>query len=201
MTAKAAPAPRKAPIPKQALAAKVFHWVNILSLFAMMGSGLQIYNANPVFGGRSGTHFPGPMMIGGWLAGGRHWHFFFMWFFGLNLLWYGIYIFITKRWQNRYVGKNDLEAIQKGKNPKRRNYAIHRLIYTSWIPVLLLALLTGLGMWKTVQFGWIVDLFGGWQNLRTIHFLTIPAVLLMTIAHSLMALNVGQWKLVRSIFA
>jgi thiosulfate reductase cytochrome b subunit len=214
MTAKAAPSARKAPVPKQALAAKVFHWVNILSLFAMMGSGLQIYNANPVFGGRAGYHFPAFLigsaegsfkianfLIGGWLGGGRHWHFFFMWFFGLNLLWYGIYIFVTKRWQNRYVGKNDLEAIQKGKNPKRRNYAIHRLIYTSFIPILLLALLTGLGMWKTVQFGWIVDLLGGWQNLRTVHFLTIPAVLLMMIAHSLLALNVGQWKLVRSIFA
>ncbi|MBW4697912.1 MAG: cytochrome b/b6 domain-containing protein [Aphanocapsa lilacina HA4352-LM1] len=198
MTAQATP--RKPAIPKQALAAKAFHWVNLVTLFAMMGSGLQIYNANPVFGGRAGYHFPDFLLLGGWLAGGRHWHFFFMWVFGLNLLWYGLYVFFTRRWKNRYVGKNDLEALQKSTNPKRRNYAVHRLVYTAFIPVLLLALLTGLGMWKPVQFGWIVAMFGGWQALRTVHFLTIPTVLGLMAVHSLLALNVGQWKLVRSMF-
>jgi thiosulfate reductase cytochrome b subunit len=195
-----APTKRKPAAPKQALAAKVFHWVNLVSLFAMMGSGLQIYNANPVFGGRAGSHFPDLVTIGGWLGGGRHWHFFFMWVFGLNLLWYGMYVLTTRRWQNRYVGKNDLEALQKGKNPKRRNYALHRLVYTAFIPVLLMALFTGLAMWKPVQFALLAELFGNWQTLRTVHFLTIPAVLLLMAVHSLLALNVGEWKLVRSIF-
>ena len=198
MTANAMP--RKAAAPRQALAAKVFHWLNLVSLFAMMGSGLQIYNANPVFGGRAGYHFPDFLLLGGWLAGGRHWHFFFMWVFGLNLLWYGIYVFATRRWKNRYVASNDIEAIRKGRNPKRRNYAIHRLIYTAFIPVLLLALLTGLGMYKPVQFGWIADLFGTWETLRIVHFTTIPSVLALMVAHSLLALNVGEWKLVRSMF-
>ncbi|AGY57906.1 cytochrome b/b6 domain-containing protein [Gloeobacter kilaueensis] len=192
---------RKPAVPKQALAAKIFHWINLGSLLAMMGSGLQIYNANPVFGGREGFHFPDFLIVGGWLAGGRHWHFFFMWLFGLNLLWYGIYILVTRRWQNRYVGKNDLEALQKGKNPKRRNYALHRLVYTSMFPILLMALFTGLGMYKPVQFGWIVELFGSWQALRTVHFLTVPLALGLMAVHSLLALQVGQWKLVRSIFA
>ncbi|MBC8122008.1 MAG: cytochrome b/b6 domain-containing protein [Gemmatimonadaceae bacterium] len=187
-------------LPRQQLAAKVFHWVNLISLFAMMGSGLAIYNANPVFGGRAGTDFPGWLTLGGYLAPGRHWHFFFMWVFGLNLLWYGVYVFTTRRWQNRYVSKSDLEALQKSKNAKRRNYVFHRLVYTAFIPVLLMALLTGLGMWKPVQFGWIVATFGGWQNLRTVHFLTIPTVLVLMAAHSILAVTVGQWKLVRSMF-
>ncbi|WP_218080105.1 cytochrome b/b6 domain-containing protein [Anthocerotibacter panamensis] len=192
---------RKPPIPKQDLAAKLFHWVNIVSLFALMGSGLRIYNANPVFGGRGSFSFPVGMTLGVGLAGGRHWHFFFMWFFGLNLLWYGLYIFATKRWKNRYVGSADLKVLREGTNPKRKNYAFHRLVYTSFIPMLLLSLLTGLGMWKPVQFGWIVTLFGSWQTLRTLHFISIPAVLLLLIFHSLLALKVGEWRLVRSIFA
>ena len=185
---------------QQALAAKIFHWVNIISVFSMMGSGLQIYNANPVFGGRAGFHFPSALLLGGWLGGARHWHLFFMWFFGLNLLWYGIYIFVTKRWKNRYVGSNDVKAIRESSNIKRRNYAFHRIVYTSMIPVLLLALLTGLGMFKPVQFGWIAGLFGSWEALRIMHFISVPIFLTLTTLHSLMALKVGEWKLVRSMF-
>ncbi len=190
---------KKPPIPKQELAAKVFHWVNLISLFAMMGSGMRIYNASPVFG--EGFHFPVPITLGVGLAGGRHWHFFFMWFFGLNLLWYGIYIFTTQRWKNRYIGSSDVKVLREGSNPKRKNYAFHRLVYTAFIPVLLLALLTGLGMWKPIQFGWILALFGSWEALRTVHFITIPTVLLMMIVHSSLALKVGEWRLVRSMFA
>ncbi|MGB7375236.1 MAG: cytochrome b/b6 domain-containing protein, partial [Rivularia sp. (in: cyanobacteria)] len=41
----------KRKFPTQAIPAKTFHWINIVSLFVMLTSGLQIYNANPVFGG------------------------------------------------------------------------------------------------------------------------------------------------------
>ena len=77
----------KPPQPKQAILAKIFHSLNIIALVLMIGSGLQIYNANPVFGGRAGWHFPDLFLLGGWLAGGRHWHFAAMWLFALNLLW------------------------------------------------------------------------------------------------------------------
>jgi thiosulfate reductase cytochrome b subunit len=53
MTSSTATRKRQKP-PTQALFAKSFHWVNIISLLMMMSSGLQIYNANPVFGGRAG---------------------------------------------------------------------------------------------------------------------------------------------------
>ena len=65
---------RKGKLPSQAVLAKAFHWVNIISLILMIGSGLQIYNANPVFGGRAGWDFPKFLLLGGWLAGGRDWH-------------------------------------------------------------------------------------------------------------------------------
>src|ERR671932_231727 len=186
--------------PKQAIAAKIFHWINIISLLLMITSGLQIYNANPVFGGRAGWHFPPILLLGGWLAGGRHWHFAAMWLFALNLLWYGIYIFIARRWKHRFVGSNDLKALQQSRNPKRKAYAWHRIVYTAIIPVLMLALLSGLGIYNPAQFHWIVDLFGDWQALRIVHFMSVPTVVIFAMVHSWLALKVGGSRLIDSMF-
>ncbi|MBD2628532.1 cytochrome b/b6 domain-containing protein [Trichormus variabilis] len=188
------------PKPKQTFFAKTFHWINIISLIIMISSGLQIYNANPVFGGRGGWNFPEFLLLGGWLAGGRNWHFAAMWFFSLNLLWYGIYIFITRRWQRRFIDGGDIKALQVSQNPKRKNYAWHRLVYTSIIPVLVLAIFSGLAMYKPAQLHWLSGLFGSWQTLRTIHFITVPTVFLFTIVHSFLALKVGSFRLIKSMF-
>jgi thiosulfate reductase cytochrome b subunit len=186
-------------IPKsQPQIVKIFHWVNILSLFGMMASGLQIYNANPVFGGREGFHIPWLVTLGGWLAGGRNWHFALMWIYGLNLLGYGIYIFWTRRWRDRFIHTQDVKALSTSSNGKRRNYAWHRLVYTSIIPILLLAIATGLAMYQPVQFYWLASLFGDWQSLRTWHFTTVPLVLLFTLLHSTLALNIGDGRIATS---
>jgi thiosulfate reductase cytochrome b subunit len=195
-----APSKKSRPQPSQAFLAKIFHWVNIISLLLMITSGLQIYNANPVFGGRGGWHFPSLFLLGGWLGGGRHWHFAAMWLFALNLLWYGLYILIEKRWKRRFVGVSDLKALQAGQNPKRKIYAWHRVVYTAIIPILLLAIISGLGMYKPAQFHWIVDLMGSWQALRVVHFATIPIVVMFVIVHFLLGLKVGGYRLINSIF-
>ncbi|MDZ8242098.1 MAG: cytochrome b/b6 domain-containing protein [Nostoc sp. ChiQUE01a] len=187
-------------LPTQAIGAKIFHWCNIISLFLMLTSGLQIYNANPVFGGRAGLHIPPIFTLGGWLAGGRHWHFAAMWLFSLNLLWYGIYVLITRRWRHRFVGANDLKALQKTQNSKRLIYAWHRIAYTAIIPILLLALFTGIGMYKPAQFHWIVDLFGSWQALRIVHFASVPMVILFAVSHFLLGRQAGGSELTESMF-
>jgi thiosulfate reductase cytochrome b subunit len=199
MTSSTATIPKRK-LPSQALLAKSFHWVNIISLIMMMSSGLQIYNANPVFGGRAGWHFPKFLLLGGWLAGGRDWHFAIMWIYSLNLLAYGVYIFITGRWKHRFASSNDLNAVRVSQNEKRKNYAWHRLVYTAIVPILLLAIATGLAMYKPAQLHWLAALFGDWQTLRTVHFITVPIVLLFTLIHSLFALKVGSLRLVKSMF-
>lgn len=187
-------------LPKQALLAKVFHWVNIISLLLMLTSGLQIYNANPVFGGRAGWRFPDFLLLGGWLAGGRHWHFAMMWVFSLNLLLYGLFIVISRRWNRRFVSAGDIQALQTGQNPKRKAYSWHRLVYTAIIPILVLAIASGLAMYKPAQLYWLSGLFGSWQTLRTVHFITVPIVISFTFVHSLLALKVGQVRLIKSMF-
>jgi thiosulfate reductase cytochrome b subunit len=190
--------PRK--LPNQAIGAKIFHYCNFISLFIMITSGLQIYNANPVFGGRGGLHIFPLFTLGGWLAGGRHWHFAAMWLFSLNLLGYGIYILITRRWKHRFVGTNDIKALQKSQNNQRLNYAWHRIIYTAIIPILLLAIFTGIGMYKPAQFDWIVAIFGGWQALRIVHFASVPMVVIFVCIHWKLGQKVGGNALTESMF-
>jgi len=195
------PIPKKSPpIPHQKIVVKLFHSIIVVSLFLMIGSGLQIYNATPVFGGKAGWRFPDFMTLGGWLAGGRDWHFAIMWVFSFNLLIYGIYIFLTKRWQRRFVSGGDLQALKVGQNPKRKAYAWHRLIYTGIIPILLLAIASGLAMYKPVQLSWLAGFFSNWQTLRTVHFMTVPIALLFTLVHVFMGLKVGGLKIWRSMF-
>ncbi|MGG6263010.1 cytochrome b/b6 domain-containing protein [Leptolyngbya sp. AN03gr2] len=199
-SAKPAKRSKSPPIPSQALLAKLFHWTNLISLFIMLLSGLQIYNANPVFGGRAGWHFPSFLTLGGWLGGGRNWHFSAMWIYSLNLLWYGLYVAISRRWQRRYASGSDIKALRVSQNVKRKNYALHRIVYTLIIPILVLSIASGLAMYKPAQFHGLYSLFVNWQTLRTIHFITVPIVIAFTVIHSLLALRVGTIRLVQSIF-
>ncbi|MGI0494528.1 cytochrome b/b6 domain-containing protein [Alkalinema pantanalense CENA528] len=186
--------------PTQATIAKIVHWINIISLILMIGSGLQIYNANPVFGGREGMHIPKLLTLGGWLAGGRNWHFAVMWVYSLNLLVYGCYIFMTRRWKTRFAATQDLKALKASANPKRKLFAGHKLVYTLIIPPLLLAIVSGLAMYKPAQLYWLVNVFGSWQNLRIVHFITIPIVLGFVILHSFLSFRFGGMRLIRSMF-
>ena len=186
--------------PMQKSATKVFHWVSLVSLFLMITSGLQIYNANPVFGGRTGFHIPAILGLGGWLAGGRHWHFAMMWIFVLNLAWYGLYVLLTRRWQHRYANTKDVKALVMSQNNKRKNYAWHRLVYTLLIPLLVLSIFTGIGMYKPAQFYWIVDSFGGWEALRITHFMAVPLTLTLAGLHSQLGRKVGGDRLLDSMF-
>jgi thiosulfate reductase cytochrome b subunit len=197
---KTAASKRPSRFPRQAFLAKAFHWINIVSLLLMITSGLQIYNANPVFGGRGGWEFPELYTLGGWLAGGRNWHFAVMWVYALNLLVYGIFIFISRRWKNRFASASDIKALKASANAKRKTFAGHKLVYTAIVPILLLAIASGLAMYKPAQLHWLSSLFGSWQTLRTVHFITIPIVVLFTWIHSLLALRFGGMRLIKSMF-
>jgi thiosulfate reductase cytochrome b subunit len=123
-----------------------------------------------------------------------------MWLFSINLFCYGIYIVVTRRWKNRFVGANDIQALQRSQNHQRLNYAWHRIIYTAIIPILLLAIFTGIGMYKPAQFSWIVDIFGSWQALRIVHFASVPIVVIFVCFHWHLGQKVGGNALTESIF-
>ena len=176
-----------------------FHAFDALVLLVMAGSGLQIYNANPVFGGRGGATFPPLLTLGGWLEGGRFWHFGFMALFALNL---GIWIGLLLQRRRRHLAKiADLVSWRGSQNLAKRRYSAHRLIYTLMLIVLGFSLITGLAMYKPVQLWWLSGLFGSWQILRVFHFATIPAMVALVINHGVLSWRIGGLSLMRKMVA
>ncbi len=201
-----ASAASKAPLRRGPLWTRAFHALNLLVLLVMAASGLQIYNANPVFGGREGATVPELFTLGGWLAGGRDWHFGFMGLYAANLgLWIGL---LLHRRHRRLAGAGDLDTLRSSVNAPRRRLASHRLTYTLMLIVLAFSLISGLAMYKPAQLWWLVSLFAfaepaghsSWQVLRVCHLATIPAIALLLIAHVLLSWRIGGLRLLRAMF-
>src|SRR5262249_7765473 len=54
---------------------RITHWINVLAMIMMIGSGWQIYNASPLFE----FTFSRDITIGEWLGGALLWHVAAMW--------------------------------------------------------------------------------------------------------------------------
>jgi thiosulfate reductase cytochrome b subunit len=176
---------------------RTLHACNAALLIGMASSGLQIYNANPVFGGRAGEPIPSLFTLGGWLAGGRWWHFGLMGVFAFVL---GSWLLLLMQWRRQRLGRGgDLETLSASANAKKRNYAIHKILYTLMLVVLSLALLTGLAMYKPATLWWLSGWFGSWQQLRVLHFATVPIMGVLVLGHVLLSLKLGGLRLLRTI--
>ncbi|APD48915.1 cytochrome b/b6 domain-containing protein [Synechococcus sp. CS-602] len=185
---------------------RVLHVLDLAVLLLMAGSGLQIYNANPVFGGREGATVPELFTLGGWLAGGRDWHFGLMGLYAANLAVWIVLLFDQRR--RRLADAGDLERLRASENRQKRRLSAHRLVYSLMLVVLGFSLITGLAMYKPAQFWWLSGLFSfaeplgisSWQTLRVSHLATIPAMLLLTISHAVLSWRVGGLRLLRGMF-
>jgi len=162
--------------------------------------------------------FPAWATVPSWrdLASGRRWHFFFAWLFVINgliwLLWSLIgghfrrdllptRAQLSARHLLREVGTHARLKFPKGEEARSYN-AIQKLTYLVVIVVLLpLMLLTGLCMSPGFNAGapWLLDLFGGRQSARTIHFISAALLVLFTLVHVLMVLLSGPWNSLRSM--
>ncbi|WP_293681733.1 cytochrome b/b6 domain-containing protein [uncultured Phenylobacterium sp.] len=150
------------------------------------------------------------------LADGRRWHFFFAWLFVFNGLAYwligllGGHIrkdLLPTRDQLRprhilhEIGTHARLKFAKGEEARRYN-VIQKFTYLLVVALLLpLMVLTGLcmspGFNATVP--WLVDLFGGRQSARTIHFLSATAIVAFVIVHLLLVVLSGLWNNLRSM--
>ncbi|MEP7097491.1 MAG: cytochrome b/b6 domain-containing protein [Dokdonella sp.] len=124
---------------------------------------------------------PGPQ----WLTMGRRWHFFFAWLFVLNGIVYAAYALIGRHFRRvlvptrsdwRGIGRSIVDhALLRhphGEAATRYN-VLQKLTYLIVIFVLGPAMvLIGLAMSPRMDtvLGWLVDLVGGRQSARTIHF-------------------------------
>jgi len=237
------------------LGTRIWHWVNALTVFVMLMSGLMIFNAHPrLYWGQYGANFDRPWLsigsdgthgfveigdrripttgvLGQWrgddgtvqrrafpgwatipsrysLSGARRWHLAFAWLLAVPLLAY-----LTASLLNGHVRRDLLPTrdearpshvwhdiveharlrFPRGEAALRYN-VLQKFAYLGVILLLLpLLVLTGLTMSPGLDaaWPWLLDLFGGRQSARSIHFICAMLILLFIVVHLLMVLLAG----------
>lgn len=237
---------------RHALVVRLTHWVNVVALTLLLGSGLQIFNAHPalywgersdpgrdwlamearpgpqgeprgvtrllgreldttgLFGSSGGEPrgFPAWATIPGphWLAMGRRWHLFCAWLFVLNGLAYLGYALAAGHLRRDLLpGSGELRGLGRSlrahlslrrlRAESAHGYnSLQKLSYLGVLFILApLAVFTGLAMspWLASAFPGLVELFGGRQSARSIHFLAASAFVAFVVVHLGMVLLVG----------
>ncbi|KAJ9434516.1 cytochrome b/b6 domain-containing protein [Pantoea sp. YR343] len=170
---------------------RVCHWMNAAAIVIMTLSGWRIYNASPLFDFR----FPGEITLGGWLGGALQWHFAAMWIFAANGVVYLAMNLFTGRFGKKFLPLSlrgflhDALSALKGKlaHADLRQYNnVQRAAYLFVMVVCLLLVLSGLVLWKLVQFGLLRDLLGGYEAARYIHFYAMSALVGFVAVHIVM---------------
>ena len=170
---------------------RVSHWLNVLAVVVMVASGWRVYNASPIFNFK----FPADYTLGAWLGGALQWHFAGMWLLAFNGLVYLVLNTITGRLARKFfplrpsVVWADLRAALHGQlshaDPRHYN-GVQRVAYLGVILDLILLVLSGLVLWKSVQFPLLRELMGGYELARRVHFVAMLALVAFVAGHVLM---------------
>lgn len=209
------------------LSTRIWHWVNAITIFIMLMSGLMIFNAHPrLYWGHYGANSDHAWLIlprfPGWatipstysLAEGRHWHLAFAWVFGFGLLGYMIWSLI-----NGHFGKD--VALSRGEvapghlwadvkkharldfhSDDARYNPLQKITYSLMFFVILpTAILSGLTLspGMNAAWPWLVDLFGGRQSARSIHFIMAASIAAFIVLHLALVLLAGPVNEMRSM--
>ena len=186
------------------------HWVNVAAVVVLVMSGLNILMAHPhLYWGVRST-FADPWLSfraapdwamipsGRDLAQGRRWHFFFAWIFVINGLAYLALLVVTRRlgrrlWPDRtdragfWASVREHIRFRFPKDDEARRYnVIQKMTYLIMLLVILpMMLVTGLSMspgFNSIG-GLLLDLMGGRQSARTLHFLSAAAIVTFVVIH------------------
>ena len=185
--------------PRHTLGTRLWHWVNFAAIFVLFFSGLNISNAHPqLYWGQWGfdpatawlrlPHFPGWMTIPGYysLAEARSWHFLAAWPFALGFAAFLLALLFGRHGRDFVLRRRELTAGALREDFARHlklDFAAHggafnllqKYLYIAVLFIFLpLMILTGLTLAPAmdVAFPWLLDLFGGRQSARSIHFVT-----------------------------
>lgn len=195
------------------------HWVNFPVLAIMIWSGALIYWGNDeysitLFGHTYFKFFPqgfyDALHIGARLREGMAFHFLFMWFFALNGLVYVLYTIISGAWRELLPQRNSFKEawlvllhdlhIRKMAPPQNKYNAAQRIAYTAIIVMGFGSLVTGLAIYKPVQFATITWLCGGYHSARIIHFVLTIGYVLFFLIHIIQVILAG-WNNFRAVVA
>ena len=223
------PVPPGTAIRRHGVGTRLWHWVNAVAVIVLLGSGLGISNAHPrLYWGRYGANFDPAWLelprFPAWitipasynLAISRRWHLFFALVLGFGLLGYMIWGIANRHFRRdltlrrRELGPAHLWADVRAHwnfrfhDPARpRDYNVfQKLSYIGILFVLLpLAILTGIALSPGMNAGWpwVLDLLGGRQSARSIHFVAATAIGLFTIVHLVLVILAGAGNEMRSM--
>src|ERR1700689_2840212 len=180
------------------LPVRVMHWINAVAIFIMIGSGWKIYNDDVILGF---LHFPDSLVIGKWAQYGLQWHFFGMWIFVLNGLSYLSYGVTTGRFRRKLfpisireilATVGDALRFHLGHDDLTHYNAVQKILYLGVMLIGICIVISGLALWKPVQFSELADLFGSFQTIRLVHFLCMAAIVGFLLVHVALALLVPQ---------
>jgi Ni/Fe-hydrogenase b-type cytochrome subunit len=184
---------------------RITHWVNAISLFVMVTSGLRIFRAFPSFGAKIPEKvlldIPKSLTLGGWLGGALQWHFTFMWIFAISGVVYMAYQVASGHYRTMLFTPRDVAGVW----PMARHYflfgpkpaatgqynPLQKLAYTSTVGFGVLSLLTGIVLFKPAQFSWLAFLFGGFHLTRLWHFAAMCGFLAFIPGHLIMVVLYG----------
>jgi thiosulfate reductase cytochrome b subunit len=177
---------------------RTMHWINAVAMILMIMSGLQVYNASPLF---DSLRFSHSITIGGWLGGALLWHFAAMWLLMVNGLAYLIVGLATGRFKKKLLPITpsgviaDTKAAMTGKlshEDLSKYNQVQKLLYAGIIAVGVIIVLSGLSIWKPVQLQWLTALFGGYDVARYVHFFCMSAIVAFLVIHIALALLVPK---------
>jgi thiosulfate reductase cytochrome b subunit len=174
---------------------RLTHWVNAVAMTCMIMSGWQIYNASPLFGFR----FPAWATLGGWLGGAIAWHLAAMWLLVGNGLVYLLYGLISGRFR-RLLPLRPGEILRDARDAARFRLrhgvgeynAVQRLAYVVVLALGVLAVTSGLALWKPVQLQALTALFGGYEFTRRVHFAAMTGIAGFVVLHLALVLLVPR---------
>jgi thiosulfate reductase cytochrome b subunit len=173
------------------LIVRIAHWINAIAILVMVLSGWSIYNASPLFG----FTFPSEITLGGWLAGALQWHFAAMWVLAVNGLVYVCYGVLSGHFRRKLLPLTpgavlrDLGQALRGKlaHEDLSIYnAAQRAAYLGAIVLAVVLILTGLVIWKPVQFYVIGQFMGDYEGARYLHFFAMALLVLFVVVHVVM---------------
>ncbi|WP_038737972.1 cytochrome b/b6 domain-containing protein [Burkholderia pseudomallei] len=169
------------------------HWLNALAAVTMALSGWRIYNASPIY---AGFVFPRGATLGGWLGGALQWHFAAMWLLFFNGVFYLTMGVATGRFTRKFLPLSasgvarDLRDALRGRlshDDLSVYNALQRAAYVAAIADLALLVLSGLVIWKSVQFPLLREWLGGYDRARVVHFWAMAFLVAFFVVHVAMA--------------
>ncbi len=178
---------------------RIAHWLLVLSIFIMTGSGWRIYDSAPIFP----FTFPDAYTLGGdwhrelvWHNDGGTgnaiaWHLAGLWLLLVSVTLYVVHSLVTGHFRRDFlpVGPRsflrDFVAAATFKLAHRLGEynAVQRVFYFGVLFAIVMMILTGAVIWKPVQFQGLTWLFGGFQGARLLHFLFMSAIVGFVAVH------------------